>query len=168
MVHFTSAIALAVLAFCASSTNAAPVEEKRAPTVALTRRVKPNATARDYLEADSARRDHLSRRGTANAPLINAIQTYSMNIQVGNQTFTVMVDTGSSNLWIGVSTLVIAQRVAVSLTSNTFTKGDSQNPYVPTSSATDTGNTFSITYGSGYAMGEEYTDNVCSLAELLI
>jgi hypothetical protein len=107
MVHFTSAIALAILAFCASSTVAAPVEGKRTPTLALTRRVKPNASARDYLEADSARRDHLTRRGTANAPITNAVQIYTTDIQVGNQTFTVMVDTGSSNLWVGVSVLVL-------------------------------------------------------------
>jgi hypothetical protein len=166
MVHFTSAIALAVLAFCASSTTAAPVEEKRAHTLALNRRVKPNATARDYLEADSARRDHLSGRGTANAPIINAVQTYSMNIQVGNQTFTVMVDTGSSNLWIGVSAPVASRQVTTFLIFATLAKAD--RAYVPTSSATDTGNMFSVTYYTGYAMGEEYLDNVGLFVKLLI
>jgi hypothetical protein len=103
MVYFTSAIAIAILAFYGSSAIAAPVEEKRATTLSLTRHVKPNVTARDYLEADRARRDHLANRAVSNDPLSNYVLIYTTNIQVGNQTFIVMVDTGSSNLWVGVS-----------------------------------------------------------------
>jgi hypothetical protein len=111
MVYFTSTIAIAILSFCASYTLAAPVEGKRTSTLSLSRHVKPNASSRDYIEADKARRDYLTNRGVANAPIINAVQVYTTNIQVGNQTFSVLVDTGSSNIWVGVSSLIVLKRV---------------------------------------------------------
>jgi hypothetical protein len=101
MVYSTSAIALATLLFCTSSL-AVPLEGKRFTSIPLTRHAAPNVTARDYAEADRLRHRSLATRGLANAPVANSVDKYTMTIQVGNQTFLLGVDTGSSNLVIGV------------------------------------------------------------------
>jgi hypothetical protein len=102
MVHLSSAFAFAIFTFCTIST-AVPTDGKKTSTIPLTRHVKPNTTARDFLDADRLRRRSLAARVANFGPLTNSVLVYTMNIQVGNQTFLMYVDTGSSNLWIGVS-----------------------------------------------------------------
>ncbi|KAF7321189.1 Aspartic protease [Mycena chlorophos] len=71
------------------------------------------------------------------APATNEDDTYVASVKVGTQTFDLIVDTGSSNTWVGSGT-----------------------KYNPGSTATDTRDSFSVEYGSGSASGTEYTDNV--------
>jgi hypothetical protein len=119
MVYINSKTALAILAFC-SSAFAVPFEAKRSSgtPIPLTRHITLNAT---NTNADRLRRKSLEARtgGTANAPAINNVQIYIMNIQIGNQTFKMLVDTGSSNTWVGVSPLICCLFVFIDVT-NTF------------------------------------------------
>ncbi|EJU03730.1 aspartic proteinase precursor [Dacryopinax primogenitus] len=69
----------------------------------------------------------------------NILQTYTMAVNIGNPptTYSLLIDTGSSNTWCGAATA-----------------------YNPTSTSNDTGSTVSVSYGSGQFSGEEYTDQV--------
>ncbi|KAG0703772.1 acid protease [Suillus ampliporus] len=73
--------------------------------------------------------------------------TYTMQVGVGNPAtqYTLLIDTGSSNTWVGANTA-----------------------YNPTSSSKDTGNTVSVSYGSGTMSGKEYTDTVTLGSNLVI
>ncbi|KAG0147168.1 hypothetical protein CROQUDRAFT_670709 [Cronartium quercuum f. sp. fusiforme G11] len=69
----------------------------------------------------------------------NTIVSYLADIKVGvnGQSFKLIIDTGSSNTWIG-----------------------SRKPLQRTSSTVLTGTKFSISYGSGSAWGDEVLDNI--------
>lgn len=73
--------------------------------------------------------------------------TYTMQVGVGNPAtqYTLLIDTGSSNTWIGAGL-----------------------PYKPTSSSHSTGNTINVSYGSGSMSGKEYTDTVTLGSSLVI
>ena len=73
--------------------------------------------------------------------------TYTMSVGVGSPAtqYTLLIDTGSSNTWVGA--------------------GQSYNP---TSTSKDTGNTINVSYGSGTMSGEEYTDTVTLNPSLVI
>jgi hypothetical protein len=73
--------------------------------------------------------------------------TYTTSVGVGNPPtqYNLLIDTGSSNTWIGAD---IA--------------------YQPTSTSQDTGNTINVSYGSGTMSGEEYTDTVILNQSLVI
>ncbi|KAG0708461.1 acid protease [Suillus ampliporus] len=73
--------------------------------------------------------------------------TYTMQVGVGNPAtqYTLLIDTGSSNTWVGADT-----------------------PYNPTSTSQDTGNMIEVSYGSGSMFGQEYTDTVTLGSNLVI
>jgi hypothetical protein len=71
------------------------------------------------------------------APATNEDDTYVVATKVGTQTFELIVDTGSSNTWVGSGTR-----------------------YTPGSTATNTGRSFGVTYGSGSVSGTEFTDTL--------
>ncbi|OJA14470.1 hypothetical protein AZE42_05288 [Rhizopogon vesiculosus] len=73
--------------------------------------------------------------------------TYIMQVGVGNPAtqHALLIDTGSSNTWIGANTT-----------------------YKPTSTSHSTGNTVNVSYGSGSMTGKEYTDTVTLGANLVI
>ncbi|KAG1742327.1 acid protease [Suillus paluster] len=73
--------------------------------------------------------------------------TYTMQVGVGNPAtqYTLLIDTGSSNTWVGANT-----------------------PYNPSSSSVDTGNTINVSYGSGTMSGKQYTDTVTLGSKLVI
>lgn len=62
---------------------------------------------------------------------------HSTVVTAGSQNFNLIVDTGSSNTWVGAGTA-----------------------YKPSVSAQSTGDSFSVTYGSGSVTGTEYFDKV--------
>lgn len=84
--------------------------------------------------------DHLSSRKRSDiyVPLHPVDVTYVTATTVGTQTFSLIVDTGSSNTWVGAGT-----------------------KYKKSSSGTKTSGTVSVSYGSGSFSGTEYTDTVC-------
>ncbi|EJU04396.1 acid protease [Dacryopinax primogenitus] len=69
----------------------------------------------------------------------NALDTYTMQVQVGTnkQSFNLLIDTGSSNTWVGAAT-----------------------KYKPSSSSKSTGDSITVSYGSGMFKGKEYLDTV--------
>ncbi|KAI5118252.1 hypothetical protein M0805_007501 [Coniferiporia weirii] len=76
----------------------------------------------------------------------DAAVTYTAQVGVGSPAtnYTLLIDTGSSNTWVGAGTA-----------------------YKKTSTSKDTGDTVNVSYGSGSFSGEEYTDEV-SLGEGLV
>jgi len=127
-------------------------------TLPLSRRV--NATsAHNLLRHDVKRAAALKARAKAvlagltfdenaivNEPVDNQAVTYIASVPVGNPptTFELLVDTGSSNTWVGATT-----------------------PYTQTGSSSRTANSVSVTYGSGSFSGTEFTDTV-QLGSLVI
>ncbi|PBK75146.1 related to Polyporopepsin [Armillaria ostoyae] len=77
----------------------------------------------------------------------DAAVTYTTSVKVGEsaQTFTLLIDTGSSNTWVGADT-----------------------EYVPSSSSKSTRKTVKVSYGSGSFSGTEYTDRLELAADLVI
>ncbi|KIY46755.1 acid protease [Fistulina hepatica ATCC 64428] len=77
----------------------------------------------------------------------NAAVTYTMTVGVGSPAtdYTLLIDTGSSNTWIGAD-----------------------KSYEPTETATRTGNYFFVAYGSGVALGRQYLDQVTLGSNLVI
>ncbi|KAI5834837.1 acid protease [Schizophyllum commune Tattone D] len=80
-------------------------------------------------------------------PVINEAVIYIAEVGVGSPptTYNLIVDTGSSNTWVGAVTA-----------------------YEPTSSSQSTGDIVQVTYGSGFFIGLEYIDTVTLTDELVI
>ncbi|KAF7373032.1 Acid protease [Mycena sanguinolenta] len=107
-------------------------------SVPIYKKVSGNATSSKALMArDLARFNVDVAAAVGEAPETNDDNKYVAAIQVGTQTFELIVDTGSSNTWVGAGT-----------------------KYTPGSTATFTLELFKVTYGSGSVFGLEYTDNV--------
>ncbi|KAL7004103.1 hypothetical protein EMMF5_006369 [Cystobasidiomycetes sp. EMM_F5] len=88
----------------------------------------------------------LSTRAIVDLPADNGFDGYYATIGVGSQTFTtLLVDTGSANTWINVTT--------------PFTQGVTVE-YQPGSTATKTPYNFKLIYGIGQIRGDQYTDTV--------
>ncbi|KAK0202058.1 acid protease [Desarmillaria ectypa] len=77
----------------------------------------------------------------------DAAVTYTTTVKVGQsaQAFTLLIDTGSSNTWVGAD-----------------------KEYVPSSSSKSTRKTVNVSYGSGSFTGTEYTDRVELAPDLVI
>ncbi|KAL4073373.1 aspartic peptidase domain-containing protein [Scleroderma yunnanense] len=103
---------------------------------------------RDGGETDTSA-DHPSESaGTpGSVDVTDAGVTYIMSVGVGSPatTYNLLVDTGSSNTWIGA-----------------------QKAYHPTHTSHSTGNTVHVSYGSGRMTGKEYTDTVALGPNLVI
>jgi hypothetical protein len=112
------------------------------PTASL-KKVSTITNIKNIVDRDNARLNHYYKKvqvagnEDASAPVINEIDSYIAEVKVGSQTFNLIVDTGSSNTWVGAST--------------TFTAG---------STGKSTGDAVSVSYGSGSFSGTEYTDTV--------
>ncbi|KAH7886050.1 aspartic peptidase domain-containing protein [Phlebopus sp. FC_14] len=135
----------------ALSIAATPVEVRDSPvTLPFAKRISDTGGPINLVQHDQARasalREHadaissgkLNRR-TASIPVTNEAVSYIASVGVGSPAtyYNLIVDTGSSNTWVGAST-----------------------PYVKTSTSTATGEAVSVTYGSGSFSGEEYYDTV--------
>ncbi|KZV69141.1 acid protease [Peniophora sp. CONT] len=110
------------------------------------------SSALHLVTSDRARTARLKAMGTAAAtgtpfteaalasvPAVNQAVTYTVNVSVGEPAtiFSLIVDSGSSNTWVGAGT-----------------------PYEPTSTSENTGDLVEVQYGSGLFLGEEFTDTV--------
>lgn len=67
----------------------------------------------------------------------NVGQIYTATVGVGGDNYTLIVDTGSSDTWVGAT-----------------------KPYVPGPNSKDLGSPIGVVYGSGNFLGEAYTDTV--------
>ncbi|KAM5545333.1 hypothetical protein V8D89_000946 [Ganoderma adspersum] len=152
MARFSTLLALCI---AAATVSASPVVVRDSPvSLPLARRFKTTG-AGAILAADKARAQLLKNVGhgkggnnskRADVSVTNANTYYAVEVGIGSPatTYTLLVDTGSSNTFIGA---------------------DKQ--YVQTSTSQDTGNTVSVSYGSGSFSGEQYTDTL-TLGDLTI
>ncbi|TCD61549.1 hypothetical protein EIP91_008260 [Steccherinum ochraceum] len=126
-------------------------------TLPLAKRVNVTGTA-TLLQRDQARAQSLKRLGEASAggvvsnaaigvPATNQLVDYVVNVGVGTPatTYSLLVDTGSSNTWLGAG-----------------------RSYVKTPSSVQTKDSVSVSYGSGEFSGKEYTDTVTLGSGLVI
>ncbi|KAH9903125.1 family A1 protease [Cubamyces lactineus] len=146
------ALALSLTGPCAAlhvRRDASPV------TLPFARRLNMTGTTK-LLEIDQARVKTLRNRtpaerashadvlalGAVDVPATNQAVSYVTTVTVGSpgRDYTLIIDTGSSNTWVGAQPL--------------------SNPFVPSSTTGITGNLLEVTYGSGFVIGLEYTDNV--------
>ncbi|KJA28403.1 hypothetical protein HYPSUDRAFT_33774 [Hypholoma sublateritium FD-334 SS-4] len=88
-----------------------------------------------------------NRRAVISEPVQNQAVTYVASIGVGSPatTYSLLIDTGSSNTWVGAD-----------------------KAYVKTSTSTQTTNKVAVTYGSGSFSGTEFTDQVTIATGLVI
>ncbi|KAG2071086.1 acid protease [Suillus decipiens] len=147
------AASLLTLFLLVLSITGSPIKAGNSPvTIPMTKRLKfSNDTTNNILARDRARVKTLMDPSTRGHRFSNVHVTsndigYTVSIGVGQPptNYTLLVDTGSANTWIGAST-----------------------PYVPTGSSISIGPVGSI-YGSGYFAGTEYLDIVTLSPELAI
>lgn len=130
------------MALAASGALATPVAP-RAKT--LTVPVKHVSTVKDVktlVEKGQARLRKVNgdvefRKESSSGTVTNEDVSYVAAVTIGGSTYNLIVDTGSSNTWCGA-----------------------QNSCEPSSTGRDTGNSVSVSYGSGSFSGEEYIDSV--------
>jgi len=143
----TSLIALATLAL---SVAASPAARGSPITLPIARRLNASNGPVNLHQRDQARAVALKARGQAikegkldrratSVPVTNEVDTYIAAVGVGSPatTYNLIVDTGSSNTWVGAGTA-----------------------YKETSTSKATGYNVEVTYGSGSFSGKEYTDTV--------
>ncbi|KAJ7478004.1 putative cathepsin E [Mycena galericulata] len=136
------AIQTAFVAAVIGFASALSVEERAAPLIkAPLKKISTVTNAANIVARDNARLNHYFKKKAVDerqtAPVINEVFSYIAEVVVGSQTFDLIVDTGSSNTWVGATTK--------------FTAG---------STGKSTGDSVSVSYGSGSFSGTEYTDTV--------
>ncbi|OAX33575.1 acid protease [Rhizopogon vinicolor AM-OR11-026] len=151
MVLFKSlSLLLPALAFLSLSARASPYPRAIPRTAALKLAVKFNSNGiKNVAAADRARVQALLQNSASSS--INAANNgviYTTDIGVGTPptNYTLLIDTGSSNTWIGAG-----------------------KDYTKTSTSVDTGGTFYVAYGGSESVsGEEYLDTVTLNSDLVI
>ncbi|KAJ3727352.1 family A1 protease [Lentinula guzmanii] len=99
---------------------------------------------------------HISSTKRQEVPVVNEAITYIAEIAVGadNQTFHLLVDTGSSNTWVGHHCKISRRQCKLYIR--------------PSSSSVWTDDIVIVDYGSGYFFGYEYYDTVTLSNDLVI
>ncbi|KAG9312008.1 acid protease [Chiua virens] len=123
-------------------------------TVHFSRKINTPGT-HTFAEMDRVRLQALKRivqlgkRDGSSVSIANGATLSTISVGVGEpaSTFNLVVDTASSDTWVGAR---------------------SNNPYKVTSTSKDTGNSVSAAYGTGYFVGEEYLDTVILSPYLVI
>ncbi|KAF7981782.1 hypothetical protein HWV62_31865 [Athelia sp. TMB] len=134
MVNFNALTSAIILSFAVSA-MAGPVARESFVTHPITKKASKSITA--TLAKDQARLAKYNGAAASSGTVINEVDSYIAEVKVGSQTFDLIVDTGSSNTWVGADTK--------------FSKG---------STGVSTGKSVSVSYGSGSFSGTEYTDTV--------
>jgi len=151
MAPLLSSVLVALL--IVSNVVATPVENPELIKVPFTKKIN-RANLKGLVEHDRARaralvqaaQDKLAGRASS-ISATNVAVSYLANVGVGQPAtdYELIIDTGSSNTWVGAST-----------------------PYQQTSTSKNTGQSFSVDYGSGSVSGEEFTDQVTLSSSLVI
>ncbi|TCD68312.1 hypothetical protein EIP91_011171 [Steccherinum ochraceum] len=150
-----SSTSLLVTIALALSVAANPIlfNQRRAGTpITLKSAKRVNATGTfNLVVRDQARAKNLKAKGAnptlafknagvvGSIPATNQAVDYTVDVQVGNPptTYTLLVDTGSSNTWVG-----------------------SSKPYIQTSTSIQTNDQVAVTYGIGDMEGTEFNDKL--------
>jgi hypothetical protein len=132
----------AALLVAASLVAATPVERENIISLPLSKKAAATRpSSKTILAVDAARLAKFKGTTTSSssdATATNLVDQYVVSVEVGSQTFSNMiVDTGSSNTWVGADTK--------------FEAG---------STGKSTGKSVEVSYGSGSFSGTEYTDTV--------
>ncbi|KAF7321184.1 Aspartic protease [Mycena chlorophos] len=140
MARFSFVVLAAIVSLAVASPAA--FEPRGTPVPFTTVPVKKTSSGKTksvkaLMARDLSRFNVAASAAVATTPATNEDDTYVTSVKVGTQTFSLIVDTGSSNTWVGAGT-----------------------KYSPGSTATDTRDSFEVEYGVGSASGTEYTDNV--------
>ncbi|KAG2076186.1 acid protease [Suillus decipiens] len=145
------ASALPALAFLSLSVSALRLPHPRTASSIATLKLAVRINSygiENIVAADRARIQSLRAGSSPSVNATNAVVTYTADIGVGSPAtyYTLLLDTGSSNTWIGAI-----------------------KPYKLTNTSRDTGNKFYVPYGDcGYVFGEEYTDTLTLNPDLVI
>ncbi|KAJ7105859.1 putative aspartic protease [Mycena epipterygia] len=136
------AIQAAFVAFVVGLASALSIEQRAAPLVkAPLKKISTVTNITNIVAHDNARLNHYFKKSPvselASAPVINEIFSYIAETVVGSQTFNLIIDTGSSNTWVGATTKFVAG-----------------------STGKSTGDSVEVSYGSGSFSGTEFTDTV--------
>ncbi|KAF7368167.1 Aspartic protease [Mycena venus] len=136
------AIQAAFVAVVVGLASALSIEQRAAPLVkAPLKKISTVTNITNIVAHDNARLSHYFKKSPiselASAPVINEIFSYIAETVVGSQTFNLIVDTGSSNTWVGATTKFVAG-----------------------STGKSTGDSVEVSYGSGSFSGTEFTDTV--------
>ncbi|EPQ53054.1 family A1 protease [Gloeophyllum trabeum ATCC 11539] len=152
MFRYSALLSLLVLAIGAV---ASPIAVDNTPKVTIAIASKFNSTGPvNIVAADRARIAHLknkagsgAKRASYSFDITNTAVTYTTGVAIGSPatTYTLLIDTGSSNTWVGAD-----------------------KSYTATSTSKSTGHRVSVTYGSGSFSGTEYTDRVSLSSDLTI
>ncbi|KAF7968489.1 hypothetical protein HWV62_30483 [Athelia sp. TMB] len=129
MVNFNALTSAIILSFAVSA-MAGPVARESFVTHPITKKASKSITA--TVAKDQARLAKFNGAAASSGTVINEVDSY-----IAQVTFDLIVDTGSSNTWVGADTK--------------FSKG---------STGVSTGKSVSVSYGSGSFSGTEYTDSV--------
>ncbi|KAG1794550.1 aspartic peptidase domain-containing protein [Suillus plorans] len=128
----------------ALSITASPVEVVNSPiTLPIARRFNVSDGTINLVQQDrdrvTALKDRTLKHSGHSTPATNVANTYLVAVGVGSPptTYNLVIDTGSSNTWVGANTM-----------------------YAVTKTSVNTGQPVSVSYGSGYFDGTEYTDTV--------
>jgi hypothetical protein len=125
----------------ASLVAATPVKREGFVSLPIQKKSAATPSTKNILAVDAARIAKFKGTATAStgdATATNLVDTYVVALEIGSQTFpNVIVDTGSSNTWVGADTKFSAGSTGVS-----------------------TGKSVEVSYGSGDFSGTEYTDTV--------
>ncbi|KAG2140221.1 aspartic peptidase domain-containing protein [Suillus bovinus] len=140
---FSTASLLTIFVLALSITGS-PVKVRNSPiTLPIARRLNVSDGTINLVQQDKARvaalQDHILKHGGHSTPATNLGNGYFVAVNIGSPatTYNLIIDTGSSNTWVGAKT-----------------------PYVGTSTSSSTGERVQVTYGAGYFSGTEYIDTV--------
>ncbi|CCM03747.1 uncharacterized protein FIBRA_05893 [Fibroporia radiculosa] len=136
----SSLLATLVLALTVA---AIPLEARNGRvTLPLAKRTSSTGVA-NVLARDQARAQFLKSRGSSDlksrqdVTATNQAEDYVVTVTIGSTDYTLIVDTGSSNTWVGAD-----------------------KKFVKSSGTTSTGNSVEVSYGSGEFEGTEYTGDI--------
>ncbi|KAF4341615.1 aspartic ase precursor [Fusarium beomiforme] len=130
----------------AAAVSGSPLQPRAEKTIALpVKQVAKVASIKNIVNKGIARIQKINslditpshNKARSSGPATNDDVSYVAQVSIGGSTWSLIVDTGSSNLWCGA-----------------------QTSCEPTSTGQSTGNSVSVSYGSGSMSGTEYTDTV--------
>ncbi|KAG2038807.1 acid protease [Suillus americanus] len=150
---FPSNALLSILLMALSVVDASPLRREAVPTLAFTARMNARANNVKIVDADRARVKAMQdpsiskRAGSSSFSIASAVTSYTAQVGVGSPAtqYTLIIDTGSSNTWVGANTA-----------------------YKRTNTSVATGDSVSVSYGTGSFSGEEYLDTVTLGSHLVI